>query len=63
MTEKAVHGSHTSEWITISTDEYEAMQRTIEVLSDPDLMTQIGEGNKKGAPTRDFEDLAGELDI
>ena len=63
MSEQAVHGPHKSEWITISTDEYESMQRTIEVLSDTDLMTQIGEGKRKNAPIRDFEELAGELDI
>ena len=63
MSEQAVHGPHKSEWITISTDEYESMQRTIEVLSDTDLMTQIGEGTRKNAPVRDFEELAGELEI
>ena len=59
MSEQAVHGPHKSEWITISTDEYESMQHTIEVLSDPDLITQIREGKRKNAPTRDFEELAG----
>ena len=63
MSEHAVYGSHKSEWITISIDEYESMQRTIEVLSDMDLMTQIGEGKRKNAPTRDFEELARELSI
>lgn len=63
MSEQAVHGPHQSKWITISIDEYESMQRTIEVLSDEDLMIQLGEGKRKNAPTRDFEDLAGELGI
>jgi hypothetical protein len=63
MVEQAVHGPHKSEWITISIDEYESMQRTIEVLSDADLMTQIEEGKRKNAPTRDFESLAEELGI
>jgi len=58
-----VHGPHKTEWITISTDEYESMQRTIEVLSDPDLMIQLDEGKKKNTPTRNFEDLAGELGL
>ena len=58
-----MHGPHKSEWITISTDEYESMQRTIEVLSDTDLMNQLGEGKRKNAPVRDFEELAGELEI
>jgi PHD/YefM family antitoxin component YafN of YafNO toxin-antitoxin module len=63
MSEQAVHGPHKSEWITISIDEYESMQRTIEVLSDPDLTNQLREGKGKNAPTRDFEELAGELGI
>jgi PHD/YefM family antitoxin component YafN of YafNO toxin-antitoxin module len=63
MSEQAVHGPHKSEWITISIDEYESMQRTIEVLSDPDLMTQLDEGKRKNTPTREFEELAGELGI
>ena len=63
MSEQAVHGPHKSEWIIISTDEYESMQHTIEVLSDPDLMRQLGEGKRKNAQTRDFEELAGELGI
>lgn len=63
MSGQAVHGEHKSEWITISTDEYESMMSTIEVLSDADLMAQIEEGKRKNAPTRNFEDLARELDI
>jgi hypothetical protein len=63
MSEHAVHGSHKSEWITISTDEYESLQRTIEILSDNDIMTQIREGKRKNAPTKDFEELARELGI
>jgi hypothetical protein len=38
------------------------MKRTIEVLSDKELMEQIKEG-KKGAKARDFEELAKELGI
>jgi PHD/YefM family antitoxin component YafN of YafNO toxin-antitoxin module len=63
MSEHVVHGSHVSKRITISTDEYESMQRTIEVLSDTDLMTQIEEGKRKKDSTRDFEALASELGI
>ena len=48
MTGEAVkHGRHQTEWITISVDEYESMQRTIEVLSDRDLMNQIEEGKRE----------------
>jgi hypothetical protein len=39
------------------------MQHTIEVLLDPDLMRQLGEGKRKNAPTRDFEEPAEELGI
>ena len=49
--------------ITISTDEYESMKETIEVLSDADLMEQLEESKKNGTKVRDFEDLAKELGI
>ncbi|MCK4730583.1 MAG: hypothetical protein KAT28_04640 [Candidatus Aenigmarchaeota archaeon] len=38
-----IEGKHEASWITISTDEYDSMKATIEVLSDPDLMRQIKE--------------------
>ena len=63
MSEAVRRGKHEAEWITISTDEYESMKRTIEVLSDKDLMQQIEEGKKKDAKVLDFEDLASELGI
>ncbi len=63
MTETVRHGRHQTEWITISIDEYESMQRTIEVLSDHDLMKQIEEGKRKDIKIRDFEELAKELEI
>ena len=50
----AVRGKHQAEWITISTDEYYSMRRTIDVLSDKELMTQIREGNCKATPSHDF---------
>jgi len=56
-------GKHTAEWITISTDEYESMKRTIKILSDKELMAQVREGKKKGAKARDFEEVAKELKI
>jgi len=49
--------------ITISTDECESMVRTIEVLSDKDLMEQIEEGKKDNVKIRDFEELARELGV
>jgi PHD/YefM family antitoxin component YafN of YafNO toxin-antitoxin module len=45
MTE--VHpGEHKAKWVTISTDEYESMKSTIEVLSDNDLLRQILESRE-----------------
>mgnify|MGYP001605687121 FL=1 len=32
---------HTTTYVTISKDEYESMKRTIEILSDKELMEQI----------------------
>ena len=34
-------GEHKTKWVTISLDEYDSMRRTIEVLSDKDLLRQI----------------------
>lgn len=63
MSEVVHSGKHQTEWITISADEYESMKRTIEILSDKDLMEQIEEGKKKSVKVFDFEDLASELGI
>ena len=49
--------------MTISTDEYESMRRTIEIRSDRDLMEQIEEGKRDSAKVIDFEELASELGI
>ena len=56
-------GKHQSGWITISTDEYESMKETIEVLSDIYIMEQLEKGKKDGTKARDFEELAEELRI
>jgi PHD/YefM family antitoxin component YafN of YafNO toxin-antitoxin module len=63
MSAPAVHGKHQAEWITISSDEYDSMKRTIDVLSYKELMTQIREGKCKETPSRDLETLAKELGI
>lgn len=63
MKEILVHGKHQTEWITISKDEYDSMNRTIEVLSDKDLMAQIKKGKRKSVKSRDFEELAKDLRI
>ena len=63
MTKVIVHGKHETEWVTISKDEYDSMNRTIEVLADKDLMAQIKKGKAKNATSRDFEEVAKELGI
>jgi PHD/YefM family antitoxin component YafN of YafNO toxin-antitoxin module len=37
----ALKERHETRYVTISADEYESMKRTIEVLSDKELMEQI----------------------
>ncbi len=58
-------GKHTTQWITISLDEYESLRRTIEILSDRELMEQIegGRKDKKAGKVRDFAIVAKELGI
>jgi hypothetical protein len=58
-----VHGRHETEWVTISQDEYDSMNRTFEVLSDINLVTQIKKSKAKDVKSRDFEELARELGI
>ncbi len=58
---KDMYGTDKTGWITISTDEYESMVRTIDVLSDKDLMEQIEDGKKDNAKIMNFEELAREL--
>jgi PHD/YefM family antitoxin component YafN of YafNO toxin-antitoxin module len=58
-----VHGKHKTEWVTISVDEYESMKRTIEVLTDKDLMTQIKRGRQKNVKSRDFNEVVKEFGI
>jgi len=41
-----IDGEHKTKWVTISLDEYESMQRTIEVLSDKELMEQLKESEE-----------------
>jgi len=63
MSDVLVHGKHETEWVTISRDEYESMNKTIEILSDKDLMGQIKKGKQKNVKSRDFEEVAKELGI
>ena len=39
-------GEHKARWVTISSDEYESMKSTLEVMSDPELMQQIEESRE-----------------
>lgn len=39
-------GEHKAQWVTISSDEYESMKSTLEILSDPELMQQIEESRE-----------------
>ena len=41
-----LHGEHRARWVTISSDEYESMKSTIEVLSDNELLKQIQESGE-----------------
>jgi len=63
MTITAITENHQAGWITISTDEYDSMKETIEVLSDVDIMKQLEEGRKESTKVRNFEELAKELGI
>jgi len=49
--------------ITISKDEYNAMNRTNAVLSDENIMAQIRKGKQKDVRSRNFEEVAKELGI
>ncbi|MCK5109050.1 MAG: hypothetical protein KAR25_05110 [Methanosarcinales archaeon] len=41
-----LQGEHRTRWVTISSDEYERMKSTIEVLSDNELLKQIQESRE-----------------
>lgn len=56
-----MEAEHKAKWVTISEDEYESMKRTIEVLSDKDIMTQLKES--KNAKSRPWKDVKKELGL
>jgi len=58
-----IHGKHETEWITIPLEEYDSLNRTIAVLSDENIMAQIGKGRQKNVKSRDFEEVAKEMKI
>ncbi len=63
--EATVSGERQNKWITISLEEYESMQRTIEVLSDKELMEQLRESkkDKESGKIRSFNEVARELGL
>ena len=63
MQKSLVHGKHETEWITISKDEYDSLNRTIEILSNKELMGQLRSSKAKNTRSRDFEEVAQELGI
>lgn len=64
MSQVKTFGEHKAHWITISSDEYESMKSTLEVLSDPELLEQIKESEEdyKAGRYKKLEDLIKELE-
>ena len=64
MSEVKTFGEHKAHWITISSDEYESMKSTLEVLSNPELLEQIKESREdyKAGRYKKLEDLIEELE-
>ena len=47
MTELKIRGKHEAYWVTISSDEYESLLATIEILSSHKAMEKIRKGEKE----------------
>ena len=47
---------HKAQWVTISSDEYESMKSTLEVLSDSELIEQI-KGSREDYNSGKFKKL------
>ena len=47
MNKLQVHGEHKTECVTISLDEYESLLATLEILSSPEAMEKIKQGEKE----------------
>ena len=56
-------GKHETTYVIISKDEYDSMKRTIEVLSDKDLMTQMKKSKEdiKKGNVKKWDDFIKEL--
>ena len=52
-------GKHTTSYVTISKDEYDSMKRTLDILSDKELMEQLRES--KNAKSRPWKQVKKEL--
>ena len=54
-------GEHKANWVTISSDEYESMKSTLEVMSDPELLQQIDESRDdfKAGRYKELHELMG----
>ena len=65
MGQLQVHGEHKTQWITISLDEYESMQATLEILSSPVAMRKISKGEKESlaGKGKTIEQLKKELHV
>ena len=59
MDEIEAFGEHKARWVTISSDEYESMKSTLEVLSDPELLEQLKESREdfKAGRFKTLQDL------
>jgi len=56
---------HETRYVTITSDEYESMKETIEILSDPELMKQLkaSEEDIKAGRVKKWEQAKKELGI
>lgn len=63
MSEAMISGRHETEWITITTDEYNSMKSTLEILSNPNLKKEVLEGKKQAreGKVRKLKDVAKDL--
>lgn len=63
MNQLEMEGRHEAHWVTISSDEYESMKATIEILSDPEVMEQLKQswGDIKAGKTKGWSGFINEL--
>ncbi len=58
-----ISGRHETEWITITTDEYNSMKSTLEILYNPKLKKEVIEGKMqvREGKVRKLKDVAKDL--